>query len=327
MSDLLFTVNAVAPIITLVLIGYFAKRFGLISKDASKGMNRAVFRIFLPVMLFLNVYKIEEFSDIGFGYILYVIAVVLVIFGIGVAVAVTVTPAPRRRGVIAQVAFRSNYALVGIPLATSLFGDAGGMVATVLSVALIPLINVLAVISLTVFVGEKDGLGIKKILMGIAKNPLIQSIAAGGVALLIRLLFVKLGIEFRLSDISWLYNGVLSKLSAVATPLALVALGADFEFSKVSELRREITVGVLLRCILSPLIGIGLAALIGKFEGAHFAAFVAAFAPPLAVSSVPMTEAMGSDHSLAGQLVVWTTLTSALTLFLTVYILRAAGIF
>ena len=327
MSDLLFTVNAVAPIIALVLVGYLAKRLKLIPKDASKGMNRLVFRVFLPVMLFLNVYKIEKFDDIGFLYILYVSIVVIAIFGIGISVAIAITPEPKRRGVIAQVAFRSNYALIGIPLATSLFGEAGGMVATVLSVALIPLINILAVISLTVFVGGKDGFSVRKILIGIAKNPLIQSIALGGAALLVRLVFERCGVGFRLSDVKWLYDGVLLKLSAGATPLALVSLGADFEFSKVSELRREIAVGVLLRCIAAPLLGVGIAVALGKFEGAHFAAFVAAFAPPLAVSSVPMTEAMGSDHSLAGQLVVWTTLTSAFTLFLTVYILRVIGIF
>ena len=199
------------------------------------------------------------------------------------------------------------------------------MVATVLSVALIPMINVLAVISLTAF--TNGGFNAKRVLIGIAKNPLIQSISLGGAALLVRSLFVKLGIEFRLSDIEWLYSGVLSKLAAVATPLALVALGADFEFKKIGELKREILVGVSLRCILSPLIGLGIALLIGCFDGAHFAAFVAAFAPPLAVSSVPMTESMGSDHTLAGQLVVWTTITSAITLFLIVYVLRIIGIF
>lgn len=328
MSDLLFTVNAVMPIISMVLIGYLAKRLGIIKREIAGGMNKLVFRLLLPIMLFLNVYRIEGFSDIGISYILYVLAVELVLFAIGVAAAIAVTKDPKKRGVINQVAFRSNYALVGIPLATSLFGDAGGMVATVLSVALIPMINVLAVISLTSYTdGEGAKFNVKRVLIGIIKNPLIQSIALGGVALLIRLLFVKLNISFRLSDISWLYDGVLNKLSSVATPLALIALGADFEFSRIGEMKKEILTGVMLRCVLSPLIGLGIALALGAFEGAHFAAFVAAFAPPLAVSSVPMTESMGSDHKLAGQLVVWTTLTSALTLFLTVYILRVIGIF
>ena len=199
---------------------------------------------------------------------------------------------------------------------------------TVLSVALIPLINIFAVISLTVFSGN-DGSrpSVKKVLLGIVKNPLIQSIALGGVALVIRMIFVKCNISFRLSDVGWLYGGVLSKLSAVATPLALVALGADFEFSKVGEMKREIALGVLLRCVVASLVGLGGALLIGRFEGAHFAAFVAAFSPPLAVSSVSMSAEMGSDHNYAGQLVVWTTIVSALTLFIAVYTLRIIGIF
>ena len=53
----------------------------------------------------------------------------------------------------------------------------------------------------------------------------------------------------------------------------------------------------------------------GIFNGANFAAFVAMFASPVAVSTVPMAQSMGADHALAGQLVVWTTLISSLVIF------------
>ncbi len=328
MSDLIFTVNAVLPIIAMVLIGYVAKRAGLINRELAKGMNKLCFRLFLPVMLFLNVYKIESISDIDLTYVIYVMIAVVLIFFIGVIAALVFTKDPRRRGVITQAAFRSNYALIGIPLAESVFGTEGGIVATVLSVFAIPLYNILAVVSLTVFAdGEKAKFNFKKVLVGIVKNPLIQSIALGGVVLLVRMAFESAGISFRLSNIGWLYSGVLTKLAAVATPMALVSLGADFEFTKTAKMKKEITVGTALRCIIAPLLGLGAALLIGDFSGAHFAAFIAVFASPIAVSSVPMTESMGSDHNLAGQLVIWTTISSAFTLFLFIYILRVVGIF
>ena len=67
--------------------------------------------------------------------------------------------------------------------------------------------------------------------------------------------------------------------------------------------------------------------MIGGFNAAHFAAFVGVFATPVAVSSVPMAQEMGADSNLAGQLVVWTTLISSVTVFLCTYLLRVIGVF
>ena len=111
--------------------------------------------------------------------------------------------------------------------------------------------------------------------------------------------------------------------------LALLVLGGQFEFSAVKELRREIIAGALMRNILAPILGIGCAFLFfrNQFSGAHFATFVALFATPVAVSSLPMAQEMGSDAELAGQYVVWTTLISALTIFFASMLLKSAGVF
>lgn len=328
MDSLLFALNAVLPIVLTVAVGYGLKKIGLMDQSLAKACNRLVFRVFLPAMLFLNVYKIEELGGIEAGYILYVVIAVLAIAAVSTPFVLLLTKDRRRRGALLQGAFRSNYALIGIPLAQSLFGQQGVIVATLLSAAVIPLFNVLAVVCLSVF---GDGSGkpqLSKILKGIVKNPLILSILAGLVALLVRGLLQDAGVAFRLSDVAPIYK-VLGYLSDLATPLALLVLGAQFEFSAVRELRREIVFGTLMRTVFVPLLGIGTAYVLfaDRFSGAHFAAFVAVFATPVAVSSVPMAQEMESDVVLAGQLVVWTTLFSALSVFITSFLLRAAGIF
>ena len=110
--------------------------------------------------------------------------------------------------------------------------------------------------------------------------------------------------------------------------MALLALGAQFEFSTAAELRREITIGILFRSVIVPTLGLGIAYLFFRdsFTGAHFAAFVAAFATPTGVSTVPMAQEMGADTTLAGQLVVWTTLISAVVIFLVIIMLRGLGL-
>lgn len=328
MESLLFALEAVSPIIIMVAIGYLIKRMGLLTTDMAKIINKLVFRIFLPAMLFLNVYKIESLSSIQLDYILYAVIAIISIFALAIPGVILITPRGDRRGALLQACFRSNYALIGIPLAASLFGQAGVSVATLLSAASIPLFNILAVISLSVFGKGDSEPRVKKILLGIVKNPLIQSIFLGLIILCIRMMFIEHEISFRMTDIRPLYT-VLGYLSNLATPLALLMLGVQFEFSAVSSLKKEILFGTLMRTVIVPLLGLGAAFLFFRdsFDGAKFAALVALFATPVAVSSVPMAQEMGADHTLAGQLVVWTTLVSAITVFIASFLLKLAGIF
>lgn len=321
MDSLIFALNAVMPIVLTVALGYILKRIGFMSADFAKQANKLCFRVFLPCMLFLNVYKIDNIGSIEPSYIIYTFIAVLVLFFAAFPIVTVATKKRECRGVLAQAAFRSNYALIGIPLAEALFGEEGVAAASVLSAVVIVLFNILAVICLSVYREGKPS--IKKIFLDILKNPLIISIALGIAVLLVRPL-----VSFRVSDITPVYK-VLGYMSNLATPLALLVLGAQFEFSTVSELRREILWGVGMRCLMVPVLGLGTAYLIfaDKLTGAHFAALVAVFTTPLAVSSVAMAQEMDGDARLAGQLVIWTTLISALTTFVASFLLKTAGIF
>lgn len=329
MDSFIFALNAVLPIILMVAAGYMLKRIGMITADFTKMANKLVFRFFLPIMLFLNIYNIASIGDVRLGFVAYTIGVTLAIFLLSIPVVRALTGDGGARGVLLQSTFRSNFALIGIPLATSLFGTEGGAVAAILSAFVIPIYNVLAVISLSIFKRQEGSASrIRGVLRSVVHNPLIVAVLAGLATLGVRALFTELGIGFRLSDITPLYKAA-STLSSVATPLALVALGAQFEFSTVKEKAKEILFGTLVRVVISPLIGLGLAAVFFRdvFTGAQFAAMSASFLTPVAVSSVPMAQEMESDTALAGQLVVWTTLLSAVTVFLGAYILSAIGIF
>ena len=138
MDSLIFALNAVLPIILMVTVGYLLKKRGLMNESFSKAANKLVFHLFLPTMLFLNVYKIQTLSGMGFGYVLYVLAALLVIFLCSIPAVLCIAKKRERRGALLQAAFRSNYALIGIPLAESLFGQEGAMIATLLSAVVIP---------------------------------------------------------------------------------------------------------------------------------------------------------------------------------------------
>ncbi len=329
MDSFIFAISAVAPIILMVVIGYILKTMGWMSDSFARRANRIVFRVGMPVMLFLKIYSIEDLASMDLGFVFYSVVAILVIFAVAVPAAFLVAGRKDRRGVLVQASFRSGFSLIGIPLAEALYGVEGAVAASLLSAGAIPVFNVLAVISLTAL-GNEGGErpSIKKILLGIITNPLILGIAAALAAIGVRTVFVNTGIHFRLSDIGPLFT-VLQYISNMTIPLALLTLGAQFEFSAVAALKKEIIFGTVMRTVIVPFFAIGIAYLFFKdqFNAAHFACFVSLFATPVAVPSVPMVQEMGGDVTLAGQLVVWSTLASALTVFLVCFLLRLGGAF
>ena len=186
MDALIFSLNAVLPLIIMALVGYILGRVGLIAEGVPNVLNRMVFKLFLPPTLFLNIYRIESFGELDFGYVAYALLTVIVMLALTIPLVFWLSRDSSRRGVMLQAVFRSNYALIGIPLATSLCGEAGAEVAAVLSAFAIPLFNVLAVVTLSLFSDFKGRVSVKRILLDIAKNPLIESIALGFIALGIR---------------------------------------------------------------------------------------------------------------------------------------------
>lgn len=330
MNDLIFSANAVFPIILLVLLGWVLKKIKLLSKDFLSVANKLTFNVLLPVLLFNNVYALESFSSIDWVFVSYAVIAILIVFALAVPLSALVTKKRSQRGVIIQACFRSNYAIIGVPLATQLFGAQGAAAASILSAFSIPLFNALAVITLSIYNGKSESSekpDFKKILLGIVKNPLIIGVACGLLALGIRSLLVNLNISFRLSDVGFLQTA-LKYVGGSATPLALIVLGGQFEFSAVSSLKKQIIFATSARIVVVPLITLTVALLLfPNMGGECYASFIALFGTPVAVSSAIMAREMDCDGDLAGQLVVWTTLLSAITLFVTITIFRFIGVF
>lgn len=324
----IFAANAVLPIVLMIALGYLLKRIGLFNKGFLDTGNKLTFRVLIPALLYYNVYGIGSFSEINITFVLYCIIAVIAIFFISTLLTCLFTKENTKRGALIQAMFRSNYAIIGLPLASALFGDKGAASAGVMSAFCVPLFNILAVITLTIFGGDQKGkIDLKKILLGILKNPLIIATLLGLATLGIRELFVIWGIDFRLRDIEFLYK-TLENLKSICTPFALLVLGGKFEFSAVPKLWKEILFGTLMRTVAVPVIALSVAYfLIPGLSGEHYATYIAVFATPVAVASAIMAKEMGSDDELAGQLVVWTSLVSTVTIFIYVAVFRRLGVF
>lgn len=335
LGRVLFTaVNAVTPILILILVGYFLKRRGFLTDSFLKVANKLVFNLCLPCTLFLNVYNISGIAALRWDVILYALAMVLLIFILGLGTAIVATKEPGRKGVILQCTFRSNLAIIGISLAGAIGGEEAQSVTAIITAFSVPFFNILAVIALSIFSGDQKKPEIGKILMKIWKNPLIIGAALGLMVLGLREVQSQLWGEVVFSikeDIPFVHSAV-NQLKNIATPLALIVLGGQFEFSAVKGMAKEILVGTLWRLVVAPVLGIGLAILLTEYTSFlsfgpnEYPALIALFGSPVAVSSAIMAQQMGSDEQLATQYVMWTSLCSVVTIFVTVCIMMATGL-
>jgi predicted permease len=329
-------VNAILPIILLILLGYGLRQRGFLTEAFLKNGNRLTFRVLLPVTLFINVYNIESFAKINWPVVVYSVAMVCLIFLLGLVTLARATRVPQRKGVLLQCFFRSNFAIIGLPLAAALGSGEALAVTSVISAFTIPVFNILAVVALTIYTGDQGGKkhSLGGMLRSICSNYMILGTLLGLLALALRWVQMAYFGEVKLSlrrDLPFLYSA-LSQLKAVTTPFALLVLGGQFSFSALRGMAKEIAVGTLGRVVVAPLLGIGVAVLLSRYtDWVHFGvdeypALIALFGSPTAVSSAIMAGEMGNDEQLATQLVVWTSLFSVVTVFVTVCLLLAAGL-
>lgn len=302
------------PIFVLMLLGYFIKKNKLADKKSLDVMNKLVFRVFLPVLLFYNIYSTKTSEVFDMGLIVFVVAGVIFVSVLGYIAVMLLTKDNRKRGVMLQGFFRGNYAILGIPLVSYICGNETSGLASMMVAVVIPVFNILAVIVLERFREENSKVDIIKLLKGVIKNPLIIGCIAG-------LIFFALDIK-----LPWIVEKSVKDVSSVATPLAIIVLGSGFEFSDIKGYFKENVIVVVTRLIIVPLITIPVAVWLG-FSGEALACLLMVFASPIAVSSFAMVQQMDGDEALAVQVIAISSAFSLVTLFLWIFALNYLGLF
>ena len=312
MENLMISANAVLPMCLVMALGYGTRRLGWLRREEISTINKIAFRIFLPCLLYYNIYCSDLSGSFDPLLMPYAVGGVLLTFGLALGYTLLTEKLPERRGVLIQGMFRSNYVIMGIPVATALLGaDQLGTVSILIAV-IVPLFNMLAVVVLEVFRGQKPKP--LHILCQIAKNPLVIGSVLG-------ILTLVAGIR-----LPHILEQTIQSVSAIASPLQLFLLGAFFQFSGLKTYRRELVTVSIAKLIVSPGLFLGLGALLG-FRGVAFVSLIGIFASPTAVNSFTMAQQMGGDAELAGDIVVTTSAASILTMFLWIFLFKSLGMF
>ncbi len=307
MENLIISLNVVLPLFFLITLGYVLKKIGMYDAVTLKTINKLVFKVFLPVYLFHSIYSTDLSAAFDIKVITFAVIGILLWFLLLMFIVPLLEKDNAKRGVMVQAMFRSNFVLFGLPVAISLCGEDRIGTTSLLLGIIIPIYNVLAVITLEIFRGGKPNF--KKIVTGIVTNPLIIASLLGVIVYALKI------------DLPYAIEKTVVDIGKVATPLALIALGGEFQFHKIKGDIKQLLISVVGKLIISPLFMIIAGILLG-FRNEILVPILLMSGAPTAVSSYTMAQQMGGDGELAGEIVVFTTGISIVTIFIWVFVLK-----
>lgn len=312
LQNFIICVNAVIPSAIYLIIGIILKVTGVIKDEEVKKFTHVVFVTLYPFIMFDNLYgkNIAENMDMKLG--LYAVVFTALQFAASWLFVCRIEKDNYERGAMIQALYRSNYVLMGFPIAVNLFGKGNITAVAIIMMLVVPFYNVSAVVLFETFRGGKVDIG--QMLKRILTNPIID----GGIAAFIVML---LGIKLPSA-----IESTVGTLSDATAPIAMILLGAALNIKGFSSDRRRIAICTIGKLVVFPAIGIAGAVYLG-IRDVQLIAVTLMVAAPVALASYAMASSMGGNGKLAGELVVVTTITSCFTIPVFLFILKTNGLF
>lgn len=313
MENLIFSLNATVPIFLLMVLGFALRKLGVIDDVFASKMNKFVFLVPLPVLLFEDLATVDFSAVWDLKFVLFCFCATFL--SIGIAAAVSLFWKDRSvQGEFIQAAYRSSAALLGIAFIQNIYGDAG--MAPLMIIGSVPLYNIMAVVVLSFFKPERKKLDREvwiSTLKGIVTNPIILGIVAGLLWSALRLPMPSI-LEKTVSDIG-----------ATATPLGLMAMGASFDIKKAFGKAKPAVTAAVMKLVGFAALFLPVAVWLG-FREEQLVAILIMLGSATTVSCYVMSRNMGHEGVLTSSTVMLTTLFSAFTVTGWLYILRSLAL-
>ena len=308
MENFIYSINVTMPIFLVMVIGYILKQIGMLNDNFVTVANKFNFKVTLPFMLF------KDIAGVDIKYVLFCAIVSTICFWVVWGTAKLLVRDKTIRGAFVQSSFRGSAAVMGLAFIQNIYGSSA--MGPLMIVSAVPLYNIFSVIVLTFEANDSTGIDkkakIRQAGINICKNPIILSILAG-------LIVGLLGIQF-----PTLVNKTVSNVAQMATPLALITIGAGFEGRKALAKIAPTMAASMIKLVLQPLVFLPVAAWMG-FSGEKMIAILIMLASPTTPSCYIMAKSMNNDEVLTASVIVTTTLMAAFTLTGWIFLLKTLG--
>ncbi len=321
MENLIFSLNATAPVFLMMLLGMLFRRLGWIDEAFASKMNRFVFLVPLPVLVFHDLAAAEIGDVWNFRFVAFCFLATAASIAICALLSCLLKEKPRR-GEFIQASYRSSAALLGIALTTNIYGDAG--LVPLMIIGSVPLYNVMAVVVLSLTApDEKKASGQaaisrkaelwKRTLKGIVTNPIILGILLGLLWSMLRL------------PLPPILEKTVTNLGDLAAPLGLMAMGATFRLDKAVGQAKPAIAASFIKLVGFCVLFLPLAVRLG-FREEELVAILIMLGSATTVSCYVMAKSMGHEGVLTSSAVMLTTLFSAFTITGWLFLLKSFGL-
>lgn len=314
MENFIYSINVTMPIFLVMVIGYILKQIGMLNDNFVTVANKFNFKVTLPFMLFKDIAGVDIKAVFDIKYVLFCAIVSTICFWVVWGTAKLLVRDKTIRGAFVQSSFRGSAAVMGLAFIQNIYGSSA--MGPLMIVSAVPLYNIFSVIVLTFEANDSTGIDkkakIRQAGINICKNPIILSILAG-------LIVGLLGIQF-----PTLVNKTVSNVAQMATPLALITIGAGFEGRKALAKIAPTMAASMIKLVLQPLVFLPVAAWMG-FSGEKMIAILIMLASPTTPSCYIMAKSMNNDEVLTASVIVTTTLMAVFTLTGWIFLLKTLG--
>lgn len=308
-QNFIFSLEVVLPLFLVMAVGYILRQKGFISQVFASELSRLLYNVVMPVAIFSDIWKSELSEGLPVRFLLVVAFGVVLTSGLAWLVGGVMGLKPSKRGAFAHGAFRGNYVYVGLSILRSLGVEIGVLASATF------VVNMFLYVPIGVFMlSPSGGKGMdgRAFIRSIITNPLLVGVFVGLAANLIGLP------QFPI------LNRTVGYFTSMSTPVALLGIGANFNVQASAQDRGISVVATALKLFVFPLIMVIIGVAL-KFSPDALLTLYVSFGVPTAINSYAMTREMGGDGDLAANIILFTTLGSAVSMTLFIFAFRTLG--
>lgn len=293
--------TTIIPVFAVIFLGWIAREKRFLTPELMGPANRLVFYFAIPAMIFQAVSKSSFTSHFHPAVVLASLAAVSMVFVLAWITAQVRQLAPSRKATFVQSAIHGNLGYIGLAVAYFFLGQDGLVRAGILAGFIMILQNFLAVLILHRYGGQSREHPVRAIMQKIVGNPVIVAAAAG------------IGVSLTRTVFPQVVDRILTILSGMALPLALLLIGASISMGPIKDQIRDWLGAGVLKLLVLPALGLALFRLL-VIQPADYMPALILLACPSATLIYTMAGEMNGDVELAVICISASTLLSALSL-------------
>ena len=314
LDNLIFSLNSTMPLFFMMLLGYILYRTKFLNDNFVSVANKFVYNVTLPVMLFNDLAGADIRSSFDGGYVAFCAGVTVLSILVIWVLSRWLFRDKSIVGEFVQGCYRSSAAILGGAFIQNIYGTTG--MSGLMILGSVPLYNVFAVLILTLESPQesKEPLGkkMRRSIGSIFRNPTLIAIVLGLLASYIRL------------PLPTMATKAMSSLGGVTTPLALLIIGAGFKGKAALGKIGPTILATTGKLLILPAIFLPAAIWLG-FTDQKLVALLVMLGSITTPSAYVMAKQMGHEGTLTASVCAATTIFSALTLTLWLFLVRSGG--